>query len=406
MMQIQTKILDQNLCIGCGLCAGLSDDIQMVEIGNSHYEPQFHSDPVQPEFEQTILNSCPGIHVQLTVRPRNRLEQLWGPMESVMIGHSTNDKLRFEASSGGAISALLICLLEQGAVDAVMHVGKSETNPLRNEVFVSTNADEVRKRSGSRYSPVAALSRFGEILKGDQKFAFVGKPCDVAAVRQYLRGNPQYAAKIPFLISFFCAGQPTFKATDRLLEKLETVPEAIEDFRYRGHGWPGQATAIRKDGSVSQCTYDESWGQVLGRDLHLRCRICPDAIGQLADIACADAWDCDDKGYPVFEERPGKSLIMTRNQTGNRWLELALKNGYLVAEDYDPAKLNQIQAYQAKRRSLVLPRMLALRLRGIGGFQFLGLSLFQNMARGNWRHAISNFWGTLRRLKTSKKNEN
>lgn len=50
-------------------------------------------------------------------------------------------------------------------------------------------------------------------------------------------------------------------------------------------------------------SYNESWGNILGKYLQKRCKICPDGIGEFADIVCADAWHGDKSGYPNFEEK-------------------------------------------------------------------------------------------------------
>ena len=399
--KIQLNIINQGLCIGCGLCAGLDAKVQMQEQHNSHYEPDFKNPSITNDYQDTILRCCPGKNVVNEHKPSNAHEVVWGAYESISVGHSTDEKLRHEASSGGALSALAICLLEEGLVDAILHVGKSELDPLRNEVYVSETPAEVQSRAGSRYSPCTLLSRLGEILTDDRTYAVIGKPCDIDATRQFLRAKPEFQPKIRYLLSFFCAGQPTFAATDRLLKKLETEKDDVQDFRYRGHGWPGKATAVRRDGSSSECTYDESWGHILGRDLHLRCRICPDAIGILADISCADAWDCDEKGYPIFDERPGRSLMIARNQTGEELANLAVAKGYIAREAYAPEKLSAIQTYQKKRRTLILSRILGLRLCGVTGLRFKGLSLFRNMLQGNFRHNIKNFLGTISRYRKS-----
>ena len=51
--------------------------------------------------------------------------------------------------------------------------------------------------------------------------------------------------------------------------------------------------------------YDASWGGVLTRHVQFRCRICPDGIGDDADIAFADAWHTDTDRNPVFNEAEG-----------------------------------------------------------------------------------------------------
>ncbi len=395
---IQKKILDQNLCLGCGLCEVASPQIKMEKRNERFYEPVTTGDVNERVVAETILSCCPGINVHGVDPPRNSLEKVWGRIEYIATGHSTSERLRFEASSGGALSALAICLLEEKKVDGVIHVGPSDENPLLNKTYLSTTSEQIRERCGSRYAPTSPVAGLRSILQKDGTFAFIGKPCDVGAVRQFLQVESAYQNKITWLLSFFCAGQPSFAATHELLHHLQTEPNDVSRLRYRGHGWPGRATALNKDGSEHSCSYDESWGKILGRDIHLRCRICPDATGMLADVVCADAWESDAKGYPIFEERPGRSLIMARNKKGTELVQLALSKGYIDTSPFDAQKLQTLQSYQAKRRSLVLPRMLALRLKGIRGIKFNGLSLWYNTFRGNWKHSISNFWGMFKRI--------
>src|SRR3546814_12796145 len=87
----------------------------------------------------------------------------------------------------------------------------------------------------------------------------------------------------------------------------------LSEFRYRGNGWPGQAVARTTDGRAGEMSYERSWGDHLSREVQFRCKICPDAVGGTADIACADAWYGGEGGYPQFEEQDGRSLIMVRS---------------------------------------------------------------------------------------------
>ena len=54
-------------------------------------------------------------------------------------------------------------------------------------------------------------------------------------------------------------------------------------------------------------SYADSWGAHLSKHVQFRCKICPDAVGGVADIACADAWYGGDSGYPQFDEAAGRS---------------------------------------------------------------------------------------------------
>ena len=194
-------------------------------------------------------------------------------------GHSTDPALRRQASSGGGISALLVHLLETGAVDRVIQIAASDAVPVANETVVSVTPGEIFTAAGSRYAPSAPLARLEEMLETPGKAAFVGKPCDVAALRAIAKRDPRVDAKIPYLLSFFCAGVPSQTGAEAVVAKLGVAPDDLASFRYRGDGWPGYATATRRDGSAERMSYDDSWGDILTKHVQFRCKICPDGVG-------------------------------------------------------------------------------------------------------------------------------
>ncbi len=63
---------------------------------------------------------------------------------------------------------------------------------------------------------------------------------------------------------------------------------AIVSLKYRGDGWPDYFHAVWQDGSEFKLTNNKSCGKVLGRQVGFRCKICPDGVGMLADIAVGD----------------------------------------------------------------------------------------------------------------------
>ena len=50
--------------------------------------------------------------------------------------------------------------------------------------FGQRNDELVSRESRSRYGPASPLDRFQEALDLNEPFAFVGKPCDISAIRQ------------------------------------------------------------------------------------------------------------------------------------------------------------------------------------------------------------------------------
>jgi coenzyme F420 hydrogenase subunit beta len=173
--------------------------------------------------------------------------------------------------------------------------------------------------------------------------------------------------------------------------------EELSAFRYRGQGWPGSARALTVAGAAYEMSYADSWGAHLSKELQFRCKICPDAVGGVADIACADAWYGDEQGYPSFEEAEGQSLIVARSEVGVRLLDGAVAAGVLATQPLRAADIDRMQPSQARRKRLVLARTTALPLLLQPRPRMKGLRLWEAARRAGLRDSVSNFLGTIRR---------
>jgi coenzyme F420 hydrogenase subunit beta len=144
-----------------------------------------------------------------------------------------------------------------------------------------------------------------------------------ARLRQLGRFDSRVAAHVPYILSFFCAGIRARPARTRSLPNWASAGGAagVSLSRLR---LAGLATAVAHDGRTAEMTYERSWGHHLSREVQFRCKICPDAVGGVADVACADAWYGGETGYPTFEEQAGRSLMMTRTAAGEALLEQAM----------------------------------------------------------------------------------
>jgi coenzyme F420 hydrogenase subunit beta len=386
------------LCSGCGLCAAVAEpgSVAMRLDAGGYLRPQVLKD-LSPREDALVASVCPG----LRLRQENAEGQdhpIWGPVVKTRTGYATDPDLRFHASSGGVLSAVLVHLLHAKAVDYVVQTAASPSAPLHNAIAESLDRDSVYAAAGSRYGPSAPLSDVRRQLDRPGRFAFVGKPCDVAALRALGRHDPRVAEKIPFVISFFCAGVPSLKGTGEILARLGVREDEVAGFRYRGDGWPGATTVTTRDGRTLRMSYADAWGGILSRHLQFRCKICPDGSGGFADLVCADAWYGDEAGYPAFTESEGRSLVVTRTQKGEDLVLKAQAAGAIVLADVDIGEIARMQPFQARRKMLIASRLAALAVLARPRPRYEGLRLMQaaRMA-GAWDTAKS-FLGMARRL--------
>lgn len=389
------RVKKGRLCTGCGACAALVDKIRMEP------SPDGYNRPVPKALlnwqeDRRIAKVCPG----LGLRPARMegADPLWGRVLALRTGHATGPALRFRASSGGALSAILVHLVESSLVDFIVHTAADPADPIANRTVVSRSRDEIANAAGSRYAPSSPLAGLDEHLATGQRFAFVGKPCDISALRAMAREDRRIDAQIPYMLSFFCAGVPSRNGASEILGALGVDPTAVTRFRYRGNGWPGAATAHLPDGSERRMSYRDSWGGILSRHVQFRCKICPDGTGNEADIVCADAWHGDADGYPEFEEAQGRSLILSRTTRGEALLADALNSGLLAATAEPMSSLARMQPGQTSRMRVLVARLAALVFTAQPTPTYKGYRLYTAARQASAWMLLKNFLGTGRRV--------
>ena len=355
------------------------------------YEPVF-KEPLNKEETSTILNCCPGINVE-----GDNISTVWGRIDELSEAWATDPLVRNRASSGGVITALSIYLLESNIVEGILQVGVKENSSLLNQLKVSKTREEVISNCASRYAPALVFDKLFDLLnKSKDNYAFIGKPCDIAGLKNFLKEFPEYKSRFKYFIALFCAGMPSYRGTKKILERSGYDDEPI-DIKYRGDGWPGMFKATYQDKPPFKMTYNESWSTILSKYMDLRCKICADGIGMLADISVGDSWQTKD-GYPDFEEKDGKSFVIMRNNEGKKLFYGALKSGYITSSNLDIDKIVEMQRYQYNRRLNVGYRLIPVLLKTKFLIKFKGLGIVKMMMKANFKSGIFNMIGTIKRL--------
>lgn len=388
---ITNKIKNNNFCLGCGLCASFIDNgkCRMEITKQGFYNPQ-----IEDNTDDTIVKElCPGIKVH-----SHKHKGLWGKVIDTFEGWSSDSEIRHKAASGGVVTSLAIYLLESKTVDAILQVGVKDGDYLYNELKISRSRQDVIKCAQSRYAPALTLSNIKQILDASKDtYAFIGKPCDIAGIRNLVDVYPQYKERILLLISIFCAGMPSYNATEKAW-RISGKEEPPVSLKYRGDGWPGFFKAVWQDGSEYKLSYNESWGKILGRDILFRCKICPDGIGLLADIAVGDSWNTKN-GYPDFTESEGRCFVFIRSDKGREVFSYARRSGYIEAKQLELDKIRYMQPYQYQKRKMIGWRILPIHLLSFGLLDFKGFGMYRRIAHTNVLKGIKVAKGTITRFK-------
>ena len=395
------KILKNDLCTGCGLCQSIigRSKVEVKLNTEGFYRPHILNE-ILPSETTLISKVCPAITIKRSRGNPPVYDDIWGSIYACFVGRAYDDSIVNQASSGGAISAILKYMLETKIVDAVIHIGASEIAPYVNEVKISTTVVDILKNANSRYSPSAPLIDITNQLNGFDRFVFVGKPCDIAAIRQYSQINGIIKDKIKFYISFFCAGIPSLNATKNIISSFGLELQNIKTLYYRTGGWPGSFNVTDVDDNQFKLSYKETWMKKLSPHIQFRCKICADGIGEFADLVCADAWhDFDEKGFPSFKNAKGRSLILSRTKVGNDILNCTIKGKVLrvLKAKVNLREIDKMQPGQYSKKVYFFPRMIALKLL----FKFtptFSKDLYIKAAiKSNKIVAFQNFIGSLKR---------
>lgn len=375
------EIVANGLCVGCGLCRSLAgpEKVALVMNGEGGERPVV-TGALDEATLALIDRTCPGTGVTGYVHAESaeadleppEIHPIWGPTRFMATGHAGDPAVRFYASSGGALSALSLFLVESGRVDFILHVAASRERPARSNSVLSFDSAQIMEASGSRYGPAAPLDDFRTVLDRGQPFAFVGKPCDISAIRNYARFDPRVDRLLRFTLNFYCGGVSEFGKTMDYVRKVGLTEADVAHLRYRGDGCPGPMVIRARDGRRFDFDYNEMWEDEARWQLQFRCKICPDSVGDLADVTVADVWP----GGRPDTEGLGFNGFIARTHRGRALLEAAIAAGRIVITEplgYDGLELAQgshmrkkqglTARYRAMRDAgLPVPETRALRL--------------------------------------------
>ncbi len=121
-----------------------------------------------------------------------------------------------------------------------------------------------------------------------------------------------------------------------------------------------------------ELTYEQSWGEILHKYRQWRCYICPDHIGEFADIAVADAWH-----RSVSDNQPGLSVMVARTVCGKEILEQAIHDGFIKAETVSPEVLPLCRPGQAAYQGGLWARVQTLKLMWVPTPEYQRFDLFR-----------------------------
>lgn len=262
-------VIDESLCVDCGLCT------------------------------QVCPNNTP-----VQKRPSVSWKQGW----------AADEGLRMQGSSGGVASALTDKFIRSGGYvcSCLFEDGKF--------VFRCTNDLETAKKfAGSKYvksDPGEVYKEVKSLLAGGEKCLFIGLPCQVAALYNYV---PNKLQEKLYTADLICHGTPSAKLFALYLKQNRFEEAQAKSIQFRqktGMGLKLDGRAVTVSGAVDRWLL--SFLNALNYTDH--CYSCQYAAPErVADLTLGDHWGTE----KASETAKGVSLILPQTEKGEILMELA-----------------------------------------------------------------------------------
>ena len=293
--------VDKDKCVECGLCEKVCPELNIADLKKNDY----------PKPAKTIA----AIH--------------------------RNMRIRWDSTSGGAFTALADAMYRQGGyVSGAIY---NDDFSVRN--FISNNPEDLVKIRSSKYLQSKAEGVYAEIrslLRKGEKVLACGTPCQMAALRSFLRKDYENL----IIVDFICRGVNSPKVYRKYLDSLERKyggKVVYVKAKNKELGWRNLTRKVVFDNG--EVYYGVKMEDDFRRGYHTNvfcrpsCYTCQyKGFPRIADITIADFWGIE-KVDKNLDNNIGTSMILLNSQKGEKYFEL-------VKEDleYKEAKFESILA--------------------------------------------------------------
>nr|WP_145546209.1 Coenzyme F420 hydrogenase/dehydrogenase, beta subunit C-terminal domain [Variovorax boronicumulans] len=357
------NVINSGMCIGCGSCAFARPDqyeIKMTAAGH------WKANRRQAEKADDISTLCPMSGASQTeseiaarLYPELPENEKIGRHLRTFAAHVDEGQFRADGGSGGLVSWILSELFRRGDIDAVMHVkpvAPEQNDGLLFKYSVSESAEEMRAAAKSRYYPIEMSSILSQVRDSQKRYAIVGLPCFLKAVRLMQEEGLLSIEKTPYCLGLVCGHLKSSYFAEYLARQKGAAQDSVVTFDFRRKLMDRRASdygfAYRAK-SGDDITPEEVWpmATVRGKDWgeglfkNAACEYCDDVLAECADVAIGDAW------LPAYSVDPlGTNIVVTRNSYIDKIIDEGVQRGALKIGNADVNAVIQSQASGLRHR--------------------------------------------------------
>lgn len=277
-------------------------------------------------------NKCINCNLCHKVCQSNHPAKLMPPIEWQQGWVKTPD-IRKRCSSGEVATAISQAFINMGGIVCSCTFHKGEF------VFdFAENIEELQKFAGSKYvksNPKGIYKKIKEYLKNGRNVLFIGLPCQVSALKNFV--GAQYETGL-FTADLICHGTPSPKILEIFLNQYGHTLTNLQDIQFRVKAkfmvygdYKGIITNGVSDkysiAFLNSLTYTEN------------CYNCQYACKErVSDLTLGDSWGSE---LPIDEQKKGVSLVLCQTEKGKQLLQKA--NIHLENVDLSKAIMNNHQ---------------------------------------------------------------
>lgn len=314
-------VCGENQCAGCMACVNVCS--------KGAIEVRDELDAFNAVIQEDRCIDCGACY---HVCQRNRPAEVMLPIKWYQ-GWAENPELRSRCSSGGFATAISEAFITSGGVvcGCVFRDGQFCFE-------FSEKGDDIQKFAGSKYvksNPADVYAKIKIRLAQGQKVLFIGLPCQVSALRNFVGEKLQEKL---YSIDLICHGTPSPKLLGLFLKQYNISLSQLEDIQFRKKA--KYQVYGNHEGIVTNGVSDRYSIAFLNSLVHTEnCYSCFYArLERVSDLTLGDSWGSD---LAPEEQKKGISLALCQTEKGMELLKIARL--HLAAVDLDQATASNRQ---------------------------------------------------------------
>ena len=277
-------------------------------------------------------NKCINCNACHSVCPQNNTPKQDAPIKWYQ-GWANDTNTRRNCSSGGVATSISIAFVKKGDYVYSCCFENGEFRFKR-----AIKADDVKNFTGSKYvksNPLGCYKEIRDNLQNGERILFIGLPCQVAAVKNYV--GQKYESNL-YTIDLICHGTPSPKLLDLFLQQYGRSLSELKDIKFRSKAnfmIYGNHKGIVTNGVSDRYTI----AFLNSLSYTENCYSCKYACKQrVADLTLGDSWGSE---LSNDEQKNGVSLILVQTEKGKELLEIS--ENQLLSVDIEKAISNNHQ---------------------------------------------------------------